>query len=194
VKHKGEYDMKCAEIEVNGQTYVRKSDVTTGVLQDWLASIGLKMQSILLSGLRSPDIKATSTKRCVRWLRGISQRDGDPEKQDYMEKVKMSEELIWEAMEELQYLSVHYVHHFADSFAVVAYYHPDSSIREFAILVHSLVAVELFHFKPESETEFKERHRDNYGKKDTKESIANKAKQLFKGLKRQDLEPHARSY
>jgi hypothetical protein len=130
------------------------------VLQDWVSIVGLKMQSILLSGLRAPDQKTIAVKKCVRWLRGKCQKDGDPVKQSYMKQVEINEALIWAAMDELEYLPVHYVHHFADSFAVLGYFHPEVEVKKYALLAHNLVAIELFHFKPETETEFCYRHRD----------------------------------
>lgn len=130
------------------------------VLQSWVEEVGCKMQSILLSGLRAPDAPTQATKKCVRWLRGRCQLDADPQKQSYMQNVSMSCELIDAAMDECEYLPVHYVHHLADAFAVVAYHHPDERVREHAYYLHQQVAVELFHFKPESREEFISRHQD----------------------------------
>lgn len=130
------------------------------VLQNWVSLVGLKMQSILLSGLRAPDAKAPNVKKCVRWMRGNCQIDADPSKQSYMQTIEMSYELIDEAMDELEYLPCHYAHHFADAFRVVSLYHPDTLIREIAYRIHYLVAEELFHFKPETGNEFVERHKD----------------------------------
>lgn len=55
------------------------------VLLPWLARVGLKMQSILLSGLRAPDHHTTAIKKCVRWMRSRCQMDADPKKQSYTE-------------------------------------------------------------------------------------------------------------
>jgi hypothetical protein len=130
------------------------------VLQPWVGEVGLKMQSILLSGLRAPDAKTSFVKKCIRWMRARCQIDADPQKQSYMETVEANEQLIWNALGELEYLPVHYVHHFADSLAVIAYFHPDPEARDFAWRIHFLVAEELFHFKPETREEFVTRHRD----------------------------------
>lgn len=130
------------------------------VLQSWVSNVGLKMQSILLSGLRAPDQKTKAVKKCVRWLRAACQIDADPSKQSYMQNIDMSYELIDEAMKECEYLPVHYVHHFADSFAVVAYFHPDSEIRKYTYYLHVQAARELFHFYPETKEGFLTRHRD----------------------------------
>jgi hypothetical protein len=130
------------------------------VLKEWVSDVGLKMQSILLSGLRAPDAKTFAIKKCVRWLRAQCQTDADPTKQSYMQGVEMTEDLIWAALDEAEYLPVHYVHHLADSFAVVAYHHPDPEVGKIAYRLHFLIAEELFHFKPETREEFLLRHRD----------------------------------
>lgn len=130
------------------------------VLQPWVATVGLKMQSILLSGLRAPDAKTSGVKKCVRWMRSNCQVDADPAKQSYMQTVEMNEELIQLAIEELEYLPCHYAHHFADSMAVMAYHHPTKAVRDFAYRIHYLVAEEIFHFVPEAKDVFLARHRD----------------------------------
>ena len=95
-----------------------------------------------------------------RWLRGKVQEDADPEKQSYMQPIDLTSDLIVSAVDELEYLPVHYVHHFADSFAVLAYHTPETPTAKQALQLHKLIAVELFHFHPESREEFLRRHRD----------------------------------
>ena len=130
------------------------------VLQDWVSDVGCKMQSIMLSGLRAPDQYTKDVKKCVRWLRSNCQVDTDPRKQSYMKTIEMSEDIMNGAMDELEYCPVHYAHHFADSLAVLAYHHPEIKIQQWASKIHELVAVELFHFHPETKAEFLYRHRD----------------------------------
>lgn len=131
------------------------------VLQPWVAEgVGLKMQSILLSGLRAPDAETHGVKKLVRWMRARCQVDADPSKQNYMEGVAASDELIEAALDELEYLPAHYVHHFADSMAVIAYHHPIGGVRQIAYQVHFLIAEEIFHFAPETQEQFLERHKD----------------------------------
>ena len=133
------------------------------VLQPWVSNVGLKMQSILLSGLRAPDQKTVAIKKCIRWMRALCQIDADPAKQSYMQSIEMGEDLIQAAMDELEYTPVHYCHHFADSMAVVAYFHPEEVVRQSAFRIHFLVAEELFHFVPETEAVFRRRHADKKG-------------------------------
>lgn len=132
------------------------------VLQDWVSDVGCKMQSILISGLRAPDQKTKAVKLIIRWLRGKCQINADPKKESYMQTITVSSKLIDEAMDELEYLPVHYVHHFADSLAVCAYHHQDEEVRNLCYYAHEQVAVELFHFHPESKQEFLERHTDKF--------------------------------
>lgn len=130
------------------------------VLQPWVAEVGLKMQSILLSGLRAPDQHTTAIKLCIRWMRAACQIDADPAKQSYMQSVVMNSDLIGQAIDELEYTTCHFAHHFADAMAVVAYHHPEQSVRDFAWHIHFLVAEEIFHFCPEPRERFLERHKD----------------------------------
>jgi len=131
----------------------------SSVLKPWVMAIPWKMQSILLSGLRAPDYPTVVVKKICRWMRAESQNNADPSK-GYMEPQSFDKDTVSRCMDELEYLPCHYVHHFADALAVIAYFHPESAIRDFADGVHAEVAVEIFHFRPESETEFKNRHRD----------------------------------
>jgi hypothetical protein len=130
----------------------------TVVLQDWVAALGWKQQSILLSGMRGPDVgNVPSIKSVNRWLRTISQHNADPSK-DYMKKAPLPEPL--DLCDELEFLPVHYVHHLADALAVVAYNHPSRDVALQAAAYHYRIAEELFHFVPEQPEVFALRHRD----------------------------------
>lgn len=132
------------------------------VLLPWVMAMGWKMQSILLSGLRAPDAKTDATKRICRWMRAMSQNNADPSK-GYMEPQEMGDALIEQCMDECEYLTCHYVHHFADALRVVGIYHPDALVRGFAMRVHVEVAFEIFHFRAESDEDFITRHQDRRG-------------------------------
>jgi len=131
----------------------------SSVLKPWVMEMGWKMQSILLSGLRAPDFPTVATKKICRWMRAECQNNADPSK-GYMEPQALSDKLVDDCMEELEYLPCHYVHHFADALAVVAYHHPDEKACGFALSVHDLVAEEIFHFRPETREQFMKRHVD----------------------------------
>jgi hypothetical protein len=130
----------------------------SSVLQEWVMDAGWKMQSILLSGLRGPDDgEAPAIKAVNRWLRTQSQNNADPSK-DYMRPDALP---TWEALcDELEWKTVHYVHHMADALRVMSLYHPDRETRERAWTYHYYIAYELFHFEPEPDNIFKVRHAD----------------------------------
>jgi len=131
------------------------------VVQDWLTNAGWKMQSIFFNGLRAPDAATKAVKKCVRWMRIRACFNADPRKQDcYMSAPPMDEELIRVALDELEYLPCHYVHHLADAMRIVALFHPDEEAKQQAYRLHFLIAEEIFHFLPETDEQFKERHRD----------------------------------
>lgn len=131
------------------------------VFQPWFSQNGWKMQSIFVNGLRAPDQKTTAVKKFVRWLRTVSCFDADPNKPDcYMSAPPMSNELIDQAVDELEYLPCHYVHHLADAARIVALFHPDEIVKAQAYRLHYLVAEELFHFVPETDEQFLRRHVD----------------------------------
>jgi hypothetical protein len=130
------------------------------VLQPWTKNIGLKLQSILISGMRGPDFRNESIKDCICWMRTNVMIDADPKKQSYMKSVYMSDTIIKNTINELQYAIVHYVHHFADAFMVMACFHNDLKVKKFSLLLYKLIAEELFHFHPETKNEFIKRHID----------------------------------
>src|SRR6266446_3263632 len=133
----------------------------TSVFQDWFSQNGWKMQSIFVNGLRAPDVKTSGIKKCVRWMRACACYDADPNKTDcYMSAPKMTEELVQLALDELEYLPCHYVHHFADAMRILALFHPLEEVRVWAWRLHFLVAEEIFHFVPETDLAFRERHKD----------------------------------
>lgn len=128
------------------------------VVQDWLSVLPWKQQSILFSGLRGPDAPNIPNIKIVnRWLRTVSQFNADPSK-DYMKQSALPEPL--DVCSELEFLPCHYVHHFADALAVVAYGHPEQEVAEYAASLHYRIAEEVFHFLPESREIFNLRHRD----------------------------------
>jgi hypothetical protein len=128
------------------------------VTQSWVRALPWKQQSILFSGLRGPDtMRCLAVKGMSRWMRAVSQENADPSK-PYMDSRRLPDAL--DVMEELEHLPTHFVHHFADALAVIAYGHPDAGTRECAYEFHALVAEELFHFIPEPPEIFAWRHRD----------------------------------
>lgn len=128
------------------------------VLQPWVAEIPWKCQSILLSGLRGPDTDyRPRVKEVSRWIRKVSQNDADPS-QSYMAPMALPEP---DALEkELEFCTCHFVHHFADALRILSIWHPDNAVRDYAWRLHYYIAEELFHFVPEDDATFVQRHRD----------------------------------
>lgn len=128
------------------------------VVQLWVSECSWKQQSILFSGLRGPDhALLPNIKQVSKWMRFVSQNNADPSK-PYMNEIELPEPKALE--KELEHSYVHFVHHFADALAVIAYNHPDEEVRKTAYSYHYYIAEELFHFIPEPSSIFQWRHRD----------------------------------
>ena len=133
----------------------------SSVFQPWFTQNGWKMQSIFVNGLRAPDERTKAVKKIVRWMRTQACNNADPNKPDcYMSAPVMNEELIQDALDELEYLTCHYVHHLADALRILALFHPSMDTRSWAYRLHYLIAEEIFHFVPETDEQFTVRHRD----------------------------------
>jgi hypothetical protein len=134
----------------------------TSVVQPWVAELPWKMQSILFSGLRGPDQEFLQhTKQVSKWMRAVSQHNADPSK-PYMNNIHLpthpdDQQVFYK---ELEHCPCHFVHHFLDALAVIAYGHPEPKVSLLAAEIHYDVAEELFHFVPEMPEIFCLRHRD----------------------------------
>lgn len=128
------------------------------VLQGWVGRLPWKQQSILLSGLRGPDQAfLPKVKQVSKWMRFVSQNNADPSK-PYMNEIDLPSPSALD--KELEHSFCHFVHHFADALAVIAYGHPDDDVRRTAYGFYYFIAEELFHFIPEPPEVFRWRHRD----------------------------------
>lgn len=131
------------------------------VFQSWFSQNGWKMQSIFVNGLRAPDTATKAVKKVVRWMRTKACNNADPNKPDcYMSAPVINEDLVQAALDELEYLACHYVHHLADALRILALFHPDEETRKWSWRLHFLIAEEIFHFVPESDNAFLQRHID----------------------------------
>jgi hypothetical protein len=132
--------------------------MSSSVLQPWVEKIPWKQQSILFSSLRGPDQDYLKAIKLVsRWMRAVSQQNADPAK-PYMAVTELPAPSDLD--KELEHCTVHFVHHFADGLAVIAYNHPIPDVASYAAELHFHIAEELFHFVPESRGTFLMRHRD----------------------------------
>jgi hypothetical protein len=143
--------------------------MSDSVLQAWVSAMPWKLQSILFSGLRGPDQELLHyTKQVSKWLRAVTQHNADPSK-PYINGIKLpgsapesrvaaaEMQAFWK---ELEHCPCHFVHHFLDALAIVAYFHPDPAVAEQAAAFHYDTAEEIFHFVPEPPHIFRLRHRD----------------------------------
>lgn len=137
------------------------TQMISSVFQSWFDKNGWKMQSIFVNGLRAPDAATKGVKQVVRWMRTQACYNADPHKPDcYMSAPEMNEELVQLALDELEYLPCHYVHHLADALRILSIFHPSAITKRWAWRLHFLIAEEIFHFVPESTDLFLERHKD----------------------------------
>lgn len=168
---KTEPDEPCPMCKVNPSTSPiwSSSDVCPGrdtlklnpVLQPWVMALTWKMQSILFSSLRGPDQELLmNIKQVSKWMRSVTQQNADPSK-PYMNNIELP--LVSALYKELEHCPCHFVHHFLDGLAIIAYHHPDEAVAGFAARVHYHCAEEIFHFYPEPPGWFKIRHRDKVG-------------------------------
>jgi hypothetical protein len=134
------------------------------VVQDWVSELSWKQQSILFSSLRGPDQELLrNVKQYSKWMRSVTQHNADPSK-PYMNDIKLPP--IEDIYKELEHCPCHFVHHFLDGMAIIAYGHPDAVVAKRAADVHYKCAEELFHFVPEMPAVFDLRHRDKVNGKD----------------------------
>ena len=132
--------------------------MNTSFLQEWVTKIPWKQQSFLFSGLRGPDhALLPNIKQVSKWMRSVSQNNADPSK-PYMNDIHLPP--AYKMEKELEHSPCHFVHHFADALAVIAYNHPDQHVAEQAAVYHHYIAEEVFHFRPEDPATFVMRHRD----------------------------------
>lgn len=149
----------------------------SSVYKEWFTKMPWKMQSILSNGLRAPDVKTDATKKVVRFLRTKACNNADPTKADcYMSAPPLTTELLDKCVDELEYLTCHYVHHLADAMRVLSLYYEDgkdgsqgsdnNQTRIAAAYLHNQIAEEIFHFIPETNEQFMWRHRDKVSHED----------------------------
>lgn len=130
----------------------------SSVLQEWVMKLPWKQQSVLLSGLRGPDgARCPNIKNVTRWLRNITQNNADPSHSYMMVGQLPNCEML---EKELEYVSVHYVHHLAQAMKVVAIGVDVYVYEKYARELYEFISNELLHMKVETDDEFNERLRD----------------------------------
>lgn len=153
------------------------------VCQDWVTELPWKLQSILFSSLRGPDQELlVGIKQFSKWMRSVTQNNADPSK-PYMNGIKLPK--VEALFKELEHCPCHFVHHFLDGMAIIAYAHPAPKVAALAAEVHYACVEEIFHFVPEAPGVFWLRHRD---KIDGEDPGANKWNEHVAGVKKRFMD------
>ena|SRR5271157_5228167 len=128
------------------------------VCQEWVTELPWKFQSILFTSLRGPDQELlVNIKQFSKWMRSVTQKNADPSK-PCTKDIKLPK--VEALFNELEHCSCHFVHHFLDGMAIIAYAHPAPKVATLAAEVHYACVEEIFHFVPEFPGIFWFRHRD----------------------------------
>lgn len=140
------------------QAIIDRLKLTDGrsVCQRWMNDIPLRMQSVLLLGLRGPDnVRAPEIKKLCRWLRGLAFRPGNPNnvvefmKTDLPDRIDEKGELH----RELEFVPEHYFTHLMHALQVVGYMHPNATLGERARELFEDMA-NMLHLPPEDYATF----------------------------------------
>lgn len=151
--------MSKVEYEMTGREQIPYQSV----VQKWLGTIPIRMQSTLLLSLRGDDSQHHSDiKKITRWMRGLVFIPGNPNNvhefmtsTDELPKIRDGEP-IYKA---LDYCTVHYYSHLMHGLEIIAYKHPSPIIQESAWNLYSGM-VDKFHLRRESRGELDTRLRD----------------------------------
>jgi hypothetical protein len=127
------------------------------VLQEWMADLPWKQQSVILSVLRGPDnFRFEGIKKVNRWLRKITQHNADPST-EYMQKIELPS--VEQICKEGEYTSVHYFCHLMHALEIIGYNHPDKEISKTAEDYYFSL-VNALHLNPETEEQLNRRLED----------------------------------
>jgi hypothetical protein len=108
------------------------------IVNDWVLNLPGHMQSTLECSLRGSDITADDeVRRVTRWLRWVVMKDVMPESHYMKDRDFMRIKLHFEEKpSSWGNLPIHFRHHTRESFEVIGYMHPDTSIRTWANIAY----------------------------------------------------------
>jgi hypothetical protein len=130
------------------------------VLQEWMAELPWKQQSVVFSSLRGPDnFRPAAVKVINRWLRGVTQKNADPTT-DYMKDLPHPS--LEDLQRDLEYCTMHYYCHLMHTMEIIGYNCPDKNIAETARKYYQAMAGFL-HLNPETEEQLGRRLCDRVG-------------------------------
>jgi hypothetical protein len=125
------------------------------VLQDWIAELPYKMQSVLVSAQRGPDSHyCPNIKALTKWIRRTCQINADPS-HSFMADVPLPS--LEEIEYELEYCTLHFTFHFLYGLEIIGYKHPDDEIRRKSMFYYKGVIEEVLHFNVETEEQMDKR-------------------------------------
>ena len=133
------------------------------VLQDWVSTLGLRHQGVLLTIVRGCDTvpKHDDCKHLARVLRGLflNCHCGDPRKAaTFIEHADTQE--IWrravKVRKNVDHLPFHYVMHLVHAIEILGYYHPDEKMREICDAIYYDFCKGM-HINPETKAQLDER-------------------------------------
>jgi len=119
------------------------------VLQEWVMVLPLKMQTVLISAIRRPDIGGgPEVTTAVRWLRYYMLVDGNNGKGSFMEHGK-NPVCTKEFMHDFVTCSMHFSLHLLHAYEIIARKHDDVHIRVVADSFY-YACCEAMHVSPET--------------------------------------------
>lgn len=144
---------------------VKKREIgPSGILQPWVAELGLRYQGVLLSVIRGPDgePKHCPIKILVRAIRGkiLFSHAADASKaSSFIEDVDQDE--LWKRFEYffnfgLDHYNTHYLFHLIHALQVIGCFHPDIDIARVCLCAYWKFCTKL-HVKPETKEQLKQR-------------------------------------
>lgn len=129
---------------------------TTGVLQEWVAKLGLRHQGVLLTAIRGCDTapREDDSKAFTRALRGVllNTHCADPKDAVSFIEACPADELIGRAnalRKNLDHYPHHFVMHVVHACEVIGYCHPDEVVRGAFQGIYGLFCRSL-HVRPET--------------------------------------------
>jgi hypothetical protein len=125
------------------------------VVQDWLAELTYKQQTVLLTAIRGCDGvgKEDISKKFVRKYRSIVLKNAAPgDGPDTFMKTNIGSQEIESFVEHLDHYPMHWLFHFIHAVEIVGYKHPNREIANWSECLYKMI-VSALHMRPETEKE-----------------------------------------
>lgn len=136
----------------------------TGILQEWVAKLGLRHQGVLLSIVRGCDTapREDVSKSLIRAMRGdiLNTHCADPTKAKSFIETCNADELgirLYNFCKSMDHYPLHFVTHMMHACEVLAYYHPNDKKRHKYLRAYKEGFCKKFHVNPETKEQLDER-------------------------------------